>query len=198
MQEQIAYYRARAGEYDEWFLRTGRYDRGPEGNRQWFAEIAEVAEALAAFAPAGRVLELACGTGWWTAQLARNADSVTAVDSSPEALAINRARVGTPRVEHVQEDLFCWQPAARYDVVFFGFWLSHVPPERFESFWSLVAACLGPAGRVFFADDAYRTPEELVAGPSSSAIRRQIPGGTAYRLVKMPHRPADLEKRLRR
>lgn len=50
---------------------------------------------------------------------------------------------------------------------------------------------------LFFADDAYRTPDELVEGPSSSTIRRQIPDGTAYRLVKVPHRPAGLEGQLR-
>ena len=200
LQEQIAYYRARAGEYDEWFLRTGRYDRGPEGNRQWFAEIAEVAEALAAFAPAGRVLELACGTGWWTAQLARNADSVTAVDSSPEALAINRARVGTPRVEHVQEDLFCWQPAARYDVVFFGFWLSHVPPERFESFWDLVRACLAPGGRVFFVDSLYNEASTAVdhrlEGPGATTVKRRLNDGREFRIVKVFYRPDELADRL--
>jgi hypothetical protein len=50
---------------------------------------------------------------------------------------------------------------------------------------------------VFFADDAYRTPDELVEGPLSSTIGRQLPDGTAYRLVKIPHQPADLERRLR-
>jgi hypothetical protein len=50
---------------------------------------------------------------------------------------------------------------------------------------------------VFFADDAYRTPDELIEGPASSTIRRHIPDGTAYRLVKVPHQPADLERRLR-
>jgi hypothetical protein len=59
-----------------------------------------------------------------------------------------------------------------------------------------VADCLKPQGRVFFADDAYRTPDELVEGPSSSTIRRQVPDGTAYRLVKMPYQPADLEREL--
>jgi demethylmenaquinone methyltransferase/2-methoxy-6-polyprenyl-1,4-benzoquinol methylase len=82
-------------------------------------------------------------------------------------------------------------------MVFIGFWLSHVPAERFASFWSLVADCLKPAGRVFFADDAYRTPDELIEGPSSSTIRRQTPDGTAYRLVKVPHQPAALERQLR-
>jgi demethylmenaquinone methyltransferase/2-methoxy-6-polyprenyl-1,4-benzoquinol methylase len=50
-------------------------------------------------------------------------------------------------------------------VVFIGFWLSHVPLERLESFWSLVADRLQEDGRVFFADDGYRTPGELAEGP---------------------------------
>ena len=44
--EQVAYYQARAGEYDEWFLREGRHDRGPEWNRRWFSELEEVRREL--------------------------------------------------------------------------------------------------------------------------------------------------------
>ena len=44
--DQIAYYRARAGEYDEWWFRTGRYDRGPEFNAHWHAETAAVESTL--------------------------------------------------------------------------------------------------------------------------------------------------------
>ena len=182
--EQIAYYRALAPDY---------LDQGldlPGGD--------ELTEALEGFRPAGRVLELACGPGVWTGRLLRHAAEVTAVDASPEMLAIAAARTGTGRVRFVRADLFTWAPDRRYDVVFFGFWISHVPAGRFAAFWSLVADCLNPGGRVFFMDDAYRTPDELVAGPSSSTIRRHTPDGTAYRLVKMPHRPADLERRLAR
>lgn len=181
--EQLAYYRALAPDYLDQGLNL------PGGG--------EVAEALDAFQPRGRVLELACGPGVWTGQLLRHANDVTAVDASPEMLAIAAARVGAERVRFVQADLFTFRPDRRYDVVFMGFWLSHVPAERFESFWSLVADCLKAEGRVFFADDAYRTPDELVEGPSSSTIRRRIPDGTAYRIVKVPHQPAGLERRLR-
>jgi SAM-dependent methyltransferase len=118
----------------------------------------KVTEALEAFRPIGSVLELACGPGVWTRQLLRHAAEVMAVDASPEMLAIAAARVGDERVRFVQADLFAWVPDRRYDVVFIGFWLSHVPLERFESFWSLVADCLKADGRVFFADDGYRTP----------------------------------------
>jgi len=55
-----------------------------------------------------------------------------------------------------------------------------------------------PTGRVFFVDDAYRTSDELVEGESSSIIRRRVNDGTAYRAVKVPHKPAELEERLAR
>jgi 2-polyprenyl-3-methyl-5-hydroxy-6-metoxy-1,4-benzoquinol methylase len=180
--EQIAYYRALAPDYLDQALDL------PGGD---FTRV------LDAFGPTGSVLELACGPGMWTSQLLRHASDVTAVDASPEMIALAKARVGEERVRFIQADLFTWHPDRRYDVVFIGFWLSHVPAERFESFWSMVAGCLKPQGRVFFADDAYRTPAELVEGPSSSTIRRQVPDGTAYRLVKVPHQPEELEKRLR-
>jgi demethylmenaquinone methyltransferase/2-methoxy-6-polyprenyl-1,4-benzoquinol methylase len=111
-------------------------------------------------------------------------------------LAIARERVRDERVRFVGADLFEWRPDRRYDVVFFGFWLSHVPLERFAAFWELVDACLAPGGRVFFADDAYRTPEELVEGAESSTIHRRLRDGSTHRAVKVPHTPQELEARL--
>jgi trans-aconitate methyltransferase len=179
--EQVAYYRAAAAEYalDEPAAR-------------------DLAAAVDEFRPAGDVLELACGPGTWTPQLLRHAAKVTAVDAAPEMLARARARVGDDRVSFVQADLFEWTPGGKYDVVFFGFWLSHVPPERFHSFWTLVRACLKPNGRVFFVDDNARTPEEFVYGEASFAIRRRLRDGTAHRAVKVSYQPAELAERLRR
>jgi SAM-dependent methyltransferase len=182
--EQLAYYRALAPDY---------LDQGLD-----LPGIGELFQALDAFQPAGSVLELACGPGVWTGELLRYATDVTAVDGSPEMLALAAARVGSDRARFIQADLFGWQPDRRYDVVFIGFFLSHVPAERFASFWSLVADSLKPGGRVFLADDGYRTPDELVEGPASSTIQRRIPDGTTYRVVKVPYQPADLEGKLRR
>ncbi len=144
--EQRSYYRARAPEYDEWWQRRGRYDRGEEETAEWGRQVATVEAALATFGPSGDVLELAGGTGWWTERLAQTADSLMVVDASAETIERNRARVRRPDVQYVQADLFAWEPDRTYDVVFFSFWLSHVPRERFRAFWSLVERCLGRPG----------------------------------------------------
>ncbi|MDX1388339.1 MAG: class I SAM-dependent methyltransferase, partial [Acidobacteriota bacterium] len=90
LRQQIDYYRARAAEYDEWFLRRGRYDHGPELNRTWFDEVDEVRAWLDGIEIGGAVLEIACGTGNWTERLAPRATRLTALDASPEMIAINR------------------------------------------------------------------------------------------------------------
>src|ERR1700722_15954995 len=153
--EQTLYYRERASEYDDWWFRRGRYDRGAEANARWFADIAALEEALQHFGPSGDVLELACGTGLWTRHLTRHARRVTAVDSSPEVLRINRERVADERVSYLEADLFAWEPECSYDVCFFSFWLSHVPEERFAEFWEKVGRAVGSKGRVLFLDSSH-------------------------------------------
>ncbi len=182
--EQVAYYRARAPEYLDGLLDI-------PGSRS------ELGAVLDAFRPDGHVLELACGPGTWTPRLLRDAASLTAIDAAPEMLALARERVGDDdRARFILADLFAWRPEQRYDVVFFGFWLSHVPLERFADFWALVDECLAPHGRVLFLDDAYRTPDELIEGETSATIRRRLGDGTAFRAVKVPHAPAELERQV--
>jgi ubiquinone/menaquinone biosynthesis C-methylase UbiE len=181
--EQQSFYRAVAPEYHEHSL-------APAGGD-------EVVAALDAFGPAGDVLELACGPGTWTKQLLRHADTVTAVDGSSEMLAIASSRIRDERVRFVEADLFAFRPDRRYDVVFFAFWISHVPPERFDSFWSLVRVCLKPGGRMFFTDDAHRDADELEFGEDSPLVRRRLNDGSPFRVVKVPYEPAQLEARLR-
>src|ERR1044071_6980487 len=110
LDEQLTYYRARAPEYDEWFMRTGRYDRGPEHRSEWFSEGAIMEAALEPVVRGKQVLELACGSGRWTKYLARWTASTLAVDAAPEALQINENQISAPNVEYLHADLFRWQP----------------------------------------------------------------------------------------
>ncbi len=86
--EQLAYYRARAPEY----TKTAFHDATARR-----AEAAAI-RMLERFQPAGDVLELACGPGTWTGQLARHAEMVTALDGAPEMLELARAKVRDERV----------------------------------------------------------------------------------------------------
>ena len=200
--EQRAYYRARAPEYDEWWQRRGRYDRGPDLAEEWGRQVAQVAAALEAFGATGDVLEMAGGTGWWTARLARTAGHLTVIDSSPETLELNRDRVLRPDVDYLVADLFTWRPKTTYDVVFFSFWLSHVPRSRFSGFWSLVRSCLAPGGRVFLLDNRndphpngeIKDPYVVPCGPDLEL--RRLHDGSKYQVVEVFYEPKELQSLL--
>jgi len=180
--EQVAYYRARADEYDNDIAGL---------DKDWDQSIDELPIT-------GDVLELACGTGRWTPLLAARAHSVTAVDAAPEMLALARQRVGNLPVEFIQADVFAWEPLRRYDTVFFAFWLTHVPPERFAAFWSMIGMALAPAGRVCFLDDSIRerAGERFVADQATPTVWRRLRDGSEHRVIKVYYSPGELAGRL--
>jgi len=183
--EQVAYYRRRAGEYDE----TAYGDVA--GARERIARI------VAEMAPRGDVLEIACGTGLWTEALAAHARSLTALDAAPETVAIARERVRPHDVTFEIADVFTWTSPRRYDVVFFSAWLSHVPDDRFDNFWNRVARLLTEDGRVLFVDEPVesRAKEDWSPG-AEGVVRRRLNDGTTFRIVKNFLDPARLHPRL--
>jgi ubiquinone/menaquinone biosynthesis C-methylase UbiE len=201
LEEQTQYYIARGANSDDWFYRRGRYDHGPVLNRAWFREAVELVQALSSFNASGNVLELAGGTGLWTQHLVMSANRVTVVDVSPESLAANRARLGsfTSRVRYVEHDIFDWTPREKYDAIFFAFFLSHVPPDRFASFWELIRSCLAPEGRVFLtetlrSENALHLDYRLPARESIVTTRRF--GGREFRIYKNYLSPQSLTEHL--
>ena len=199
LQEQIQYYRERASEYDEWFFRQGRYDRGENHRQQWVSEVSEVETALRAAVPSGDILELACGTGLWTQHLAPFATRLTAVDASIEAIALNQQRVGSATIEYIVADLFNWTPNQQFDFIFFGFWLSHVPREQFTPFWQMVEGALKPNGRVFFVDNLLTqnsTARNHAALNQQGYSERKLNDGRTYNVVKIFYEPAQLQESL--
>jgi demethylmenaquinone methyltransferase/2-methoxy-6-polyprenyl-1,4-benzoquinol methylase len=203
--EQVAYYRKRAGEYDEWWFRTGRYDHGEELNAAWNADAREVESTLTSWLDRRkprRALELACGTGLFTRWLAPRVGEVLALDASPEVQAVNRERVQAGNVRYEVADLFAWQPGERYDLVFMSFWLSHVPDDRFDNFWDKVRASLAPGGSAYVIDsgwDMTSTARNHMRPDRDRGIaERKLNDGSLYRIVKVFHEPDALGARLRK
>jgi SAM-dependent methyltransferase len=200
LREQSRYYEARAPEYDDVWYRRGRYDLGPVGNARWFEETARLEAEIDAVALSGHVLELACGTGLFTRRLAPRAHRLTALDASAAVLAINRARVRDPSVRYHEADIFGWEPPRhrRYDHIFFGFFLSHVPPHMLDGLWERLARWLAPGGRVSFCDDAPgvdrrpSNPGAFIDDDPEWAHRRRLHDGREFTIVKVCHAPETL------
>jgi ubiquinone/menaquinone biosynthesis C-methylase UbiE len=200
LQRQIEYYRARAREYDEWFYRLGRYDHGEEYNRAWFQDVAALVERVGALGHQQKTLELAAGTGIWTKELVEISDQVVALDASPEVIAINREKVNSDRVTYQQVDLFQWMPDDTYDLVFMSFWMSHVPPEKLDTFLEQVRQATKIGGRVFMIDS--------LAAENSSAKNhatfeqhslyhtRKLNDGREFEIVKVFYDLSQLHERL--
>lgn len=202
VQEQVAYYSARAEEYEDWFYRLRNYDHGEALNAQWFQEVAVVRQALTQLGPVDEALELACGTGIWTAELARIGKEVTAIDASAEMIAINRRKLPDANVTYVQQDLFAWEPERTYDLVLFAFWLSHVLPEQLQPFLQKVRRAVKPEGKVFMVDSR-RNDTVGAKGRSLQRIGehfqiRELNDGREFKVIKVYYRPGELKRHFAR
>ena len=171
--EMLAYYEARAPEYDDWYLRRGRYARGPIHDAAWNAELDAAGRWLDALPIRGEIVELAAGTGWWSPLLA----------SQGRAVALRRARRRRSNARasacvahglrahlHVRD---AWaEPDRAVDAVFAGFWLSHVPRDRLDAFLGLVRRWLAPGGTFAFIDSLARPAIERRGPPDAG--RRHV------------------------
>lgn len=195
LKEQLAYYRAHAGEYDESVQGIG--DARTEAteyeaaNQEWL----QIVQALQSLGPVDDVLELACGTGIWTQELIQIGRRITAIDGSPEMIEINRAKHGSV-IEYQRADLFTWEPEKQYDLVFFAFWLSHVPPSRLSGFLSKVARATKPGGGVFLVDEP--ESDHNISGSNVEGLyqHRTLRNGRSFRIVKVYYDPRELEGEL--
>ena len=188
-----AYYAQRAREYER------VYDK-PE--RQ--ADLAQLRVDVPALFTGTRVLEIACGTGYWTPLIAAQAAAVLALDSAEATLAIARSKqYPKAKVRFEQGDAYRlpeWPEA--FSACFAGFWWSHVPLGRLDAFLFALGGRLAPGARVVFLDNRY------VEGSSTPILRRDADGngyqarrladGSSHEVLKNFPAPGELEARLAR
>lgn len=162
-----AYYADRAGEYERIYHKPER-----QQDLKTLKEI--VAQAFAGL----RVIEIACGTGYWTEVISRTAASVTATDINEEVLAVARAKQLNPqRVTFRKGDALAPLAGENYNAGLAVFWWSHVPRARLRSFLQNFHSTLEPGARVVFIDNVY------VEG-SSTPVSRADANGDTYQVRK--------------
>jgi demethylmenaquinone methyltransferase/2-methoxy-6-polyprenyl-1,4-benzoquinol methylase len=194
----LAYYEARAGEYDDWYLRRGRYERGPVHDAAWAAELDAAGRWLDGLPLGGRIVELAAGTGWWSPLLAGKGE-LWAYDAVPATLDRARDRLlahGLRAHLHVRD---AWaEPDEPADALFCGFWLSHVARDRLPAFLELVHRSLRPGGRFAFIDSLRDDASGAIDHPAPDgdmAVRR-LDDGREFRIVKVYRESAELDAAL--
>lgn len=146
----------------------------------------------------GDILDIACGTGFWSERIAAQANSVTALDGSEEMIARLRERK-LPNVSTICADIFSWHPPTQWDGIFFAHWLAHVPETHFDSFWQTVDAALLPGGHVIIIDvngAERRIEENTYEDEHIPLARRRLKDGSQFDIVKHFWEPSDLLARL--
>lgn len=176
--ELQAYYAARAREYDRIYAKPERQD-----------DLRKIESWLPGVLAGRSVLEVACGTGYWTQFLSSAGARVTALDASPETLEIARSRAGNASVHFVVGDAFRLPVGQEaFDAAFAGFWISHVPVSRMPEFLDELHRTLAPAARVVLLDNRYvEGSSTLVAETDvegNTYQLRSLSDGTTHRVLK--------------
>jgi SAM-dependent methyltransferase len=198
--EMQAYYAARAAEYDDWYLRRGRYSRGPVHDLAWNADLDAATLWLDGLPVRGEIVELAAGTGWWSTLLAgKGVLSIYDVNEAPLDRARERLLAHGLRAHiHVRD---AWaEPDRLVDAVFCGFWLSHVPRRRLAEFLGLVRRWLRPGGTFAFIDsrpDPHSGAADQPVSAEEEVSSRRLADGREFRVVKVYWQPDELEAALR-
>lgn len=195
----LAYYAARAPEYDDWYLRRGRYDRGPLHTVAWQAELDAASLWLDRLPVGGEIVELAAGTGWWSPLLAGKGE-LWLYDAVGEPLDRARERLlahGLRAHIHLRD---AWaDPDRPVDALFTGFWLSHVPRARLGDFLAIARRWLRPGGTYAFVDsrpDRESGATDQVVRPDAEVSLRRLSDGREFLIPKVFYEPAELEAAL--
>jgi demethylmenaquinone methyltransferase/2-methoxy-6-polyprenyl-1,4-benzoquinol methylase len=198
-EEMKVYYAARAAEYDDWYLRTGRYSRGPVHDLAWNSDLDTATLWLDGLPIRGEIVELAAGTGWWSTLLAgKGVLSLYDANELPLDRARERLLAHSLRAHiHVRD---AWaEPDRPVDALFCGFWLSHVPRHRLTEFLGLARRWLKPGGTFAFIDsrpDAHSGAVDQVVSANEEVAHRRLADGREFRVVKVYWQPAELEAAL--
>lgn len=184
----VDYYRRRAQEYEAIYAKPERQ-----------ADLAFLRQHIPERLAGRRVLEVACGTGYWTVLVARSAASVVATDAGDEPMLVARGKdYGSHPVRFELADAYALAPAlGRFDAALAVFWWSHVPRSRIGAFLASLHARLEPRSRVLLMDNRYvegsSTPVHERDAEGNTYQVRRLADGSANRVLK--NFPSEAELR---
>lgn len=144
--ELETYYAERAAEYDDIYERPERQ-----------SSLRRVKSLVQEYFQDRSVLEIACGTGYWTREIASTCRTIHALDLNESVLEIARRRLAnTSHVNLIRADAYAIPEFdVTFDAGFAGFWYSHIPIQQTESFFDAFHTRLQKGARVCLVDNLY-------------------------------------------
>lgn len=172
------YYARRAGEYESIYHKPERQ-----------SDLRLLESRISTIFSGCSVLEIACGTGYWTQFASRSARSITASDINPEVIAIAKSKAYPVVPEFLIADAYAPDTiAGNFDAMLSAFWWSHVPKQRLEEFIGGLHKRLPAGALMVFVDNRYvegsSTQVDFVDEAGNSYQDRTLKDGSAHRVLK--------------
>ncbi len=141
----IEYYSKRAEEYEDVYHRDDPIRQGEQN---------QIKEELKRLLAGKSVLEIACGTGYWTKYIAEVAKNITGIDISDEVLEIARSK--NIQAQFINGDAFNLEKIeGNFNASCANFWFSHIEKKRIDQFLKDFHKRLMNNSPVFMADNMY-------------------------------------------
>ena len=176
----VDYYKLRAAYYERVYHKPERQ-----------SDLREMEAWISRLFAGRRVLELACGTGWWTPHGARHAQSWLATDVNPQTMDLARQKDLPAGVGFATVDAYTLgglDPSACFDAVFAGCWWSHVPVQLLAPWLAVVQARLLPGARIVFLDNSYvqtsNLPITRTDDEGNTYQNRTLDDGSVHEVLK--------------
>lgn len=173
------YYAQRAHEYDLIYQKPERQ-----------SSLRKMEETLPKLCKDQRVLEIACGTGYWTQFIAESSQSVVATDINKSVLEIAKNRIYAKQNVSFQQVDFnqLLPPLKKYDIIFGGFIWSHIPKQEIEAYLKKLKSHLSPKGKFIFIDNRFvkgsSTPISRTDQHTNTYQIRHLQDGSTFEVIK--------------
>lgn len=192
MDKLAAYYAQRAAEYERIYAKPERQ-----------ADLAALRARIGEIFKGKRVLELACGTGYWTDVIAERAQHITALDVNDEVLEIARSKKNAGKVTFMRASAYEIPLQDRaHDALFAGFWWSHVPLEKLDGFLTEISSKVKPGALIAFLDNRYvegsSTPVARTDAVGNTYQQRKLDDGSTHEVLKNFPDEGELIRRVSR
>ncbi|MGP8215301.1 MAG: class I SAM-dependent methyltransferase [Bacteroidia bacterium] len=174
----VAYYAERAKEYEKIYEKPERQ-----------SDLSAASELLQNIFLNKNLIELACGTGYWTQRIAKCAGNVIATDINAPVIEIAKTKVYEKNnVDFSIADIFNYSLEQPHDNLFAGFIWSHIKLQELGSFIDALHCFVKPGGLVAFIDNNYvegsSLPVVCTDEHGNKYQERELENGKKYSIVK--------------